>query len=272
VTAAWGFRAAKIARKPIVWHIREFLEEDLNKRFRNKKKAIRYLNETDCVIAISKSVKKKYMQLIDNKNIVRIYNGIDIDQYNDIENKVFERQNTILTLAGRIVPEKGHEEVVYALKELIKSGLTKVKVRFIGGEGEEAFILHIKHLIKKLGLEDYVEFSGYRNDMYNVWAETDIALVCSKAEAFGRVTVEAMMAGSLVIGADTEGTAEIIRDKYGLIYEQGNYVSLAKKIKYALKHKEEMKNVTSISREFARDIFTAEINAKNIYEVYKNVL
>ncbi len=34
--------------------------------------------------------------------------------------------------------------------------------------------------------------------------KTDVELVCSKGEAFGRVTIEAMMAGNPVIGSDTE--------------------------------------------------------------------
>lgn len=271
ITASWGYNAAKKSNIPIIWHIREFLEEDLNKKFWNKKKSLKYLNNANYVIAISESVKRKYSRLITNNNLVRVYNGIDREMYS-IKNKIFQNSPIILTLAGRIVPSKGHKEVVYAVKYLIDNKQADVKVQFVGDEGDKDFIVYIKNLIKDLKLDEYIDFLGHRKDMHNIWSETDIALVSSKAEAFGRVTVEAMMSGTLVIGANTEGTAEIISKKYGLIYEQGDYLSLAEKIEHAINNKDKMKQIASHSQEYAREVFTANLNAKNIYEVYKNVL
>lgn len=271
-TASWGFRAAKISGIPIVWHIREFLEEDLNKRFWNRKRAFKKIGKANTVITISESVKNKYIKLINNNNLTRIYNGIDVGNYNDVHNKPFEKKCIVLTLTGRIVPKKGHEEVINAVHHLVETGLTNIKVRFVGGEGEESFINQIKRNIHDLDLGNYIKFMGYRDDIHNVWAETDIALICSKAEAFGRVTVEAMMAGALVIGANTEGTAELISGNHGLIYEQGNYLSLAETIRFAIDHKEEMTLIASEAQIYSKKTFTAEINANNIYEVYERIL
>lgn len=271
VTASWGFHSAKKKGIPIVWHIREFLEEDLNKRFWDSKKSIKCLNRADAVIAISESVKRKYENILNNDSLVRIYNGVDIEVFLR-RSDIFKESVTTLTLAGRIVPAKGHEEVVYAVKHLVENGLTNLKVLFVGGEGDRTFALHLKNLIRKLNIEKYFKFTGYRNDMQKVWSETDIALVCSKAEAFGRVTVEAMMAGALVIGADTEGTAELLSNQYGLTYKQGNYLSLAKKVQYAINNKHEMKSIAYRSQIYAKKTFTAEINAQKIYEIYNKVL
>lgn len=272
VTSSNSYLAARISRIPIVWHIREFLEEDLNKTFKNKKKAIHRLNKSDFVIAVSDSVKNKYDKIIDNVNLIRIYNGIDQSYYQNLKNDIFERDEIVLTLVGRLVPQKGHIEVIYALYQIVKRYDKPIKVRFVGEEGNKAFLLKLKKLINELTLEEHIEFIGYRADIYNVWAETDIALVTSKAEAFGRVTIEAMLAGALVIGADTEGTAELISDKYGLLYNQGDYVSLAEKIKYAIDNQEEMRKIASLSKNYALDNFTAKNNSDNIYQVYEDLL
>src|SRR5699024_8924720 len=93
-----------------------------------------------------------------------------------------------------------------------------------------------------------------------------------KAEAFGRVTVEAMLAGALVIGANTEGTAELIDGKYGLLYNQGDFMSLFQKIKYAIDNQEEMKEIASLSKRYALQNFTATINCNNICKIYKELL
>lgn len=272
ITASWGIYASKLNKTPIVWHIRELLEEGLNKRFWNKQNAMRSLEQAKYVIAISDSVKNEYLQLNNNINLVRIYNGIDSNLYSNARNDLFKTKITKLTLAGRFVPEKGHEETIYALNSLVKNGITNIILRFVGNEGEETFIKKIKEQIHVLELEDYVEFLGYRKDIYNVWAETDIALVCSKAEAFGRVTVEAMMAGALVIGADTGGTVEILSKNYGITYEQGNYSALAKKIEFAVNHKEDMRKIALSGQKYAKKTFTAEKNAENIYKIYKKII
>lgn len=271
VTASWGYNAAKKSGIPVVWHIREFLEEDLNKRFWEKEKSIQCLNNADAIIAISESVKNKYKNIIDNELLVRIYNGVDIEVYNNTKD-IFKNEETTLTLAGRIVPTKGHEEVIYAVNHLVKNGTSNIKVRFVGGEGDKSFTVRLKKMIKDLSLEKYIEFTGHRPDMQIVWNETDIALVCSKAEAFGRVTIEAMMAGTLVIGANTEGTAELINNKYGLMYKQGNYKSLAEKIKYAIDNKNEMIEIADQARNYAIKGFTAKQNANNIYYLYKKIV
>lgn len=57
------------------------------------------------------------------------------------------------------------------------------------------------------------------------------ALVCSSSEAFGRVTLESMLSGLPVIGADTAGTGElIINGMNGLLYKNKDENDLALKI------------------------------------------
>src|SRR5699024_2357468 len=265
ITSSNGYLAAKLSKVPLVWHIREFLEEDLNRDFRNRRKAISRLNNADALITVSDSVKDKYKRILSNENLIRVYNGVDSDIYKDIRNNLFEKEDLVLTLIGRYVPQKGHLAVIYALNQLVTSYKKEVKIRFVGDDRNVAFLTELKKLVKELELDEYIEFMGYRSDVYNLWAETDIALVTSKAEAFGRVTIEAMLAGALVIGANTKGTAELISNKYGLLYKQGDYINLSEKIAFAIDNKEKMKNIVEISKKYAQENFTAKNNSDNIY-------
>jgi glycosyltransferase involved in cell wall biosynthesis len=55
--------------------------------------------------------------------------------------------------------------------------------------------------------------------------------MCSRCEAFGRVTVEAMKLGLAVVGSNTGGTLDIVQhDVNGLLYEAGDVQDLARKI------------------------------------------
>ena len=78
---------------------------------------------------------------------------------------------------------------------------------------------------------DRIKIVPFVQDVAPFYANADIALVCSRAEAFGRVTIEAMKYGLPVIAANTGASPEIIKDgETGLLYEYGNQVSLEEKI------------------------------------------
>lgn len=272
VTASWGALASYKQDIPVVWHIREFLEEDLYKEFRNKNRSIKYLNRATIIVTISKSVRNKYQKILNNQIITKVYNGVDKNKFLNNKERTFDNQKLSITLVGRIVSTKGHEEVVDATKILIDKGYKNFKIRFIGDESNKEFKKKLIDKINYLELEDYINFEGYRADIQNVWSETDIALVSSSAEAFGRVSVEAMMAGALVIGADTMGTKEILNNEYGLLYKQGNPKSLADSITFALQNKNEIKKIANKGRKYASNNFNSEMNADNIYKVYDKIM
>ena len=97
--------------------------------------------------------------------------------------------------------------------------------------------------------------------------------MCSKAEAFGRVTVEAMLSGSLVIGADTAATIELIRDmETGLLYKYGDISDLTQKIEWVLNEKEIARKISENGCHYMREHMSSETNAKNINELYEKVV
>jgi len=97
--------------------------------------------------------------------------------------------------------------------------------------------------------------------------------VCSKAEAFGRVTIEGMLSGTLVIGAACGATEELIQNnKTGLLYEYGNENDLTNKIKWAVTNKEIARSIANCGRTYAKENMTAVINAQNVYSLYQEVM
>jgi glycosyltransferase involved in cell wall biosynthesis len=73
-----------------------------------------------------------------------------------------------------------------------------------------------------LAVADRVEFWGFVPDPERAFLEADVALMCSRNEAMGRVTAEAMATCRPVIGYDRGGTSEMIdHDRTGLLYRGG---------------------------------------------------
>ncbi len=91
---------------------------------------------------------------------------------------------------------------------------------------------------------------------------TDVALTCSRDEAFGRVTVEAMKRGRPVVGAASGGTAELIQDgRTGRTYPPGDPAALAGAVEALLGDDEHRARIAEAGRRFAARTFTADRHA-----------
>lgn len=87
----------------------------------------------------------------------------------------------------------------------------------------------------------------------------DVILVCSRTEGFGRATVEAMLAGKPVIGANNTATAELIQDdSNGLLYRTGDPQDLAGKIEYLYGHPEIAMRLGQSGQGWAKRVFTRD--------------
>jgi glycosyltransferase involved in cell wall biosynthesis len=83
--------------------------------------------------------------------------------------------------------------------------------------------------MKQVGCDDKVDFLGYSSDVGNIRKDYDIAVVASKSEAFGRVTIEAMHSKMTVVASDCGANPELIENgKNGFLFEYGNIEEFAR--------------------------------------------
>jgi len=257
--------AAKAASQlgiPYLWHIRQLLDEDFSMRLHNEKVIYSYLKKANGIIGISKAVKEKFEPIF-QKEVKLIYNGIPLDEY-IIKNKppLYSSETINILIAGRIVEGKGQLQAVKAIKHLFDTNIKNIKLIIVGKVDSENYFNKLKSYIERFSLEDQITIYEHTDDLKHLRKKCDIGLICSKKEAFGRVTIETMVSKMLVIGADTGGTKEIVTDYYnGLLYEEGNYIDLANKIQYAIENKREMETI----------IETAYYDALNKYSISKVV-
>ena len=95
----------------------------------------------------------------------------------------------------------------------------------------------------------------------------------SSSEAFGRTTVEALLAGCLVIGSQSGATPELLNyGNAGMLYRKGDTKHLAEVLKYALLNREVVCNIAKKGQQFAIENFTAEVNAMHVAHLYESTL
>lgn len=273
--------AANLEHVPYVWHLREVMwESQMVKPFCGFKDFFSIMSKAQCIIPASKYIEDAYLRKLDEypevkSNILTKINTIDegicCDEY-DVGHEIFDSHHLTIAMVGMILPWKGQMQLVKAIEKLMEYTTIDVEVLFVGDYNSE-YGSRVRAYVTEKNLEENITFMGGRNDVPDILSHCDIAVVCSSNEGFGRVTVEGMMSGCLMIGAGSGATGYIIQDGVdGLLYEYGSHDDLANKILWAIKHPLEAKQMGQRAREKAMSKYTAEHNAEITYRCYEDVL
>lgn len=178
----------------------------------NKKKLEAFLSEAHKVICVSQNLLDDVKLLVDDHvKLERIPLGIS-NKFVMPTNK-FEFDNNVINIVStaRFVKGKGHEKVLFGVKELLKKSTKQVRLTFIGNGVEEE---HIKKLAYDLDLSDIVSFRGLldRDIISQIYSDMDVFIMLSSfKETFGLVYLEAMFAGLPVIGSDLGAVGDLIK-------------------------------------------------------------
>lgn len=261
-----GCLAKKLWNIRHVWHIREYGAEDhgFGIIFGNRV-FLSLLNKyTDQIIFISKSLANKYLPEIEDKNKVHIIYD-DVSERYIIEKKQYDKEINIL-VAGLIQEGKGQLEIVQAFEYAMKE-VPNIRL-YIAGETGSGYYKRVKQYIVEHNLVNHVVFLGFVTNMNELRSRMDLGIVASRSEAFGRVTIEGMLAQMAMIGADAAGTSELIKDgKTGLLYEPGNIEELGKKIIRLSENPTIRKQIQENGFEYAKVVYTEHNCARQIESI-----
>jgi len=209
-------------------------ENELRYFFINDKRRLRYYGEKlkffffrhyykniDVVIAYSDFFAQAARDSKLFSKVVVVRNGIQPLPFSPIENK-----RSLLYL-GRMDQVKGVDTLLKAMPEVIK----QIPNAILTLAGNGPYINFCEALSKNLGLDNSVDFLGYRNyeDVAELLKESTIVVVPSIwPEAFGLVNVEAMSVGRPVVACRVGGIPEIITDgETGLLINPSDPKALA---------------------------------------------
>lgn len=165
------------------------------------------------------------------KKSTMIVNGVDRnsdviseEQRIKIRTGIFlsKPQDFIIGLLGRFNRLKGHQLTLEVFKEL-SSSYPDLKLCFIGSPppNQEHFLVNLRESVRSMGLSDKVRIMGFQDDVFAILEALDLVVVPStEPESFGLVVVEAMLAGTAVIGSDIGGISTIIdHGQTGLLFK-----------------------------------------------------
>ena len=194
------------------------------------------------LFAISTVIKKNLIDTtpVKPEKISILPNGIDTNRFNpeNVDRMKVRKEigigpsEIVLGMLARFTPGKGHEEFLWAAKELNKE-YKNLRYIIVGepSRGEHDYAEKIKQLAKNYELKNLV-FTGYREDIPEVLAAMDIFAFPSHSEAFGIALVEAMAAKKSSVCSNAEGVLDIAVDGLtSYLFENKNAEDLKVKLK-----------------------------------------
>lgn len=217
------------------------------------------------IIAVSKydrgiAIKHKVCK---PENIIAIQNGMP-----DIDPKLFANPSQTpprLIMVARFKAPKDQKALVTALAELKDLPWELILI----GEGETQAETTVE--IEHQQLQDKVKMLGYRNDIDELMASSQIFILISHYEGFPLTILEAMRAGLPVIASDVGGVSETIIDgETGYLVNSHN--DLVDRLKLLINDTEKRGQIGQQARDSYQKNFTLEIQLKNTYRVYNNLL
>lgn len=178
-------------------------------------------------------VQQLYSEGFEPGKVGLIYNGIDLSPFQNLPQKQELRRNLsldqdalIFIIVANLIPYKGHTDLLKALG-VIHAQLPKSwKLLCVGRDG--GILSKLKSQAQALGIAEHVEFLGNRSDTPQLFAASDIGILCSHEEGFSNAILEAMAAGLPMVVTNVGGNAEAVEDMHtGLVVLPRNQESLA---------------------------------------------
>jgi glycosyltransferase involved in cell wall biosynthesis/CheY-like chemotaxis protein len=256
MTIGVGALAARILGLPHITYAREFGDLDHGLHFElGARRSMRVLSMLSrCVVFNSAALAKHYSPQMPAARTRVIYNAVSVSAAAGRAGRSRLGGPFRCVIVGSVTPGKGHHDAIRATAELARRGLP-VSLTIVGS-GPPDYRRELEELIDSLGIGAQVEMIGHTPDTESFFRRADAALTCSRMEAFGRVTVEAMKLGTPVIGARSGGTAELIQDGVtGSLYTPGDAHDLADKIAQLERNPEAARLMAERARCFASKRF-----------------
>ncbi len=198
--AGW---AGRLTGRPVIWHVRIADPDPVLDRF---------LTPLSRVIVVnSGAVGRRFART--PRKVRCIPNGVDLVRFTPREPPADLRASLglppgapVVASVGRFVPYKGYRYLLEAAR-LVREAADDVHWILVG-DGELRSELEAQ--CRSQGLEAWVRFTGWREDIPEILAMADLFVLPSLGEHFGRVLIEAMAMGKAVVATDAGGVPEIV--------------------------------------------------------------
>ena len=224
-----------------------------------------FYGSTTMALGNSKAVVQQlYEEGFSKEKVKLIYNGIEIESFQNLPSKQELRNDLelhkdalIFIIVANIIPYKGHEDLLNAFAKISDKLPKNWHLLCVGKDS--GILDKLKEQARNLGVNDHIKFLGSRTDTAELLSASDIGILCSHEEVFSNAILEAMAAGLPMVVTNVGGNAEAVQDHItGLVVEPKNPESLANALLSLALSSEKRKIYGNLGQKRVNENFTLE--------------
>ena len=201
---------------------------------------------------------------VDEKKISLLSSSID---RNAARRELGIGEEKIIGVVGRLRSEKGHEFLLRAMVNVLRS-FPPVRILLVG-EGPDKIRLHT--LAAELGIEKNIIWAGSKtqDETFSLYGIMDIVVVPSQYEGFGLTAAEAMAAEVPVVASSVGGLRDVVENNLtGLLVAYGDIQGLCDAILLILRDSLLAKRMGIAGREKVERQFSLSQYETSLLAVY----
>ena len=205
------------------------------------------------IVCISENTKKDILKFynVEEEKVEVIYNGYDKKLFNkeNLDKSVLKKYNLdsdYMITVGAGYKHKNLEVIIKAFNEI--SEVSRFKLVIVGGNSP--YIKDLKEFVRKLKVEEKVEFLGYVSDedLKSLYAFSYAFVYPTLYEGFGLPILEASACGTVVLCSNNSSLPEVYNDS-ALSFDPKDIEDIKEKLKVIIKDKELRKRLITKSEE-----------------------
>lgn len=232
-------------------------------------------NQTDSVIAVSDAVADRMDRNLLGTKLETIYNGVEFaaPQRSRVEIRTelgLEPNQVVGIMVARIDHLKGHETLIEALSLLQAKNIPLTML--IVGDG--TMRIEREQQADALGLRsDEVQFLGFRSDVPDLLAASDIFVLPSLTEGLPLSVLEAMSHGLPIVATPVGGIPELVLDQeQGILVPVQDSSALAEALTLLTSNPSQRQIMGTASNERVQAYFTYPRMLESYGHLYSNLL
>ncbi len=278
--ALYGMWAARLAKRPFIWHMRDFWLSETKPRFRQVDWTVKTVLCRAAAHVITNSATTA-SQLPCPQKITIIHNGIDLSHYQAASAGNFRQQHHIpadaplVGMVGRLRPWKGQHRFI-EMAAAVAAAEPTAHFIIVGGSPfgvEDVYPAQLRQQTAAQQLDHCLHFTGHLADVRPALAALDVFVHPGDPEPFGLVNVEAMAAGKPVVAFGHGALPEIVvPGKTGLLLPPEDKAGLAQAVTTLLQNQKQRQQMGRAGQRRVQERFTIQQTAVQISAILQKTL
>ena len=216
---------------------------------------------------LNHKITRKPIRVLGHGNV----RGIDMDRFDPDSFSTEPHNGFTFVFVGRIVSEKGINELVAAFSQL-HSEYSDVRLVLVGPNEDDLDPVS-PSTRNRINKGDGIEAVGRQRDVRPFYAQADALVFPSYREGFPNVVIEAGAMGLPSIVTDINGSREIIIDEQnGVIVPSKDKEALYQAMKQFVEHPDEVKAMGAKARPLIASRYEQGYVRQCLYDFYQGIL